>query len=48
MPTTADASGMRSVSSESVGLTSISGDAESNVDDHLPTRRQSGWRRHMS
>ncbi|KAJ5990833.1 hypothetical protein N7499_011383 [Penicillium canescens] len=48
MPTTADASGMRSVSSESVGLTSVSGDAESNVDDHLPTRRQSGWRRHMS
>ncbi|KAJ5770725.1 uncharacterized protein N7511_002776 [Penicillium nucicola] len=48
MPTTTDAPAMRSVSSESADLTSVSGDAESNVDDHPPTRRQSGWRRHMS
>jgi hypothetical protein len=46
MPTSADASGIRSVSTDSVGLTSV--EAESNVEGNPPTRRQSGWRRHMS
>ncbi|OQE41807.1 hypothetical protein PENCOP_c004G07098 [Penicillium coprophilum] len=50
MPTATNASGLRSVSSESDMVTTVSGETES-YNDHppaYPARRQSGWRRHMS
>ncbi|KAJ5788151.1 hypothetical protein N7457_003141 [Penicillium paradoxum] len=50
MPTATNASGMRTVSTDSDMVSSISSETEGNSDfpPGYPTRQQSGWRRHMS